>query len=306
MLTYFKSGIILVLSLPLIWHFVPPSPARGEDNLKKIKTMNNDRLQELILVAGDKVSLVDKKWWYALVVTIIAVVPGYYLLKAGFVSLVMSAYDKPELINSVVIRQPLEVTGKGIFDLGNRAYSGYVKIRNIEYDWGVPKQSYTAEFKTTGGTIITKVEGSTFILPSSEKLIVFSRFSADRTPDEIILTLDPTKFVRKPPVEFEYTLERKTLQNPSTGLVVSAGVKNLTPFTVKQIHLPVAVYDNKNEIVAVNFTYVDDVTSLETRTFQYAWPRAVLGAARAEITPEINIFDRDVLELAPGVSPFDN
>ena len=80
-------------------------------------------------------------------------------------------------------------------------------------------------------------------------------------------------------------------------------MKNFSAFTIRQINLPVVVYDNKNNIVAVNFTYLNDVKSGETRTFQYTWPAAIAGAVRAEVMPEVNIFDRNVLGTEPGVNP---
>jgi hypothetical protein len=268
---------------------------------------NNERLQEFLLMIGDRASTVSKKWWYALAIAIVAVVPVYYAIKFSFIALLMHSYKQPRIIYSSPAKQPLTIPASGVLDLGDGYYSGYIKIRNIEHDWGVAKQEYTADFRTLGGTSLVKVAGSTFVLPSSEKLIVFSRFKASQKPDQIAVSLNhPSNFIRKPDVSFEFDLQRQSVQNTSTGLVVSAGIKNLTPFTIKQINLPVAVYDTKNQIVAVNYTYIDEVKSNETRTFQYSWSGQVAGAVRAEITPEINIFDQAIFETLGGVSPFQN
>src|SRR5258708_2245742 len=264
----------------------------------------NERLQEFVLVAGDKLSLVDKKWWYGLLITIIATTPLYYAAKAGFVKLTMLNYQAPRIIHTTAVKQPLEIIGKGIFDLGDNNYSAYVKIKNIEYDWGVPIQDYTAEFKTLGGTSITKVASSTFVLPVGEKLVVFSRFKAAQKPEQMIFTLGATKFTHRPQRNFNYEIERLNFNNNSSGLVVSAGIKNTTTFTITHVNLPVAVLNSRNELVAVNFTYIDDLLSGETRTFQYTWPRAVAGAVRAEIAPEVNIFDRNIFQVGPGGSSF--
>src|SRR3989344_793233 len=247
---------------------------------------DNDRLQEFFLVIGDKVALVNKKLWYALGITLVLLIPVYFLAKLAFFKS-FSKYEPPEVSHSEVTRQPLQILEKKILTLSNNAYS--------------------AEFKTFGGTTLTKIQGMTFILPSSEKLLVFSRFSADQTPDEIVLTFGQSSFQRKPEVEFDYRLERVSVQNLASGLEVSAGIRNLTPFKIKTINLPVAVFNNQNQIVAVNSTNINDVGSGETRTFQYLpWPAGVFGAQRAEIYPEINIFDPSIFSTEPGVSPFDN
>ena len=46
---------------------------------------DNDRLQELFLVIGDMFAPVSKKLWYSLLITFVAIIPAYYLIKAGFV-----------------------------------------------------------------------------------------------------------------------------------------------------------------------------------------------------------------------------
>lgn len=266
--------------------------------------IDNDRLQELFLVLGDKLAPVNKKWWYALGIVLVALVPFYYLVRFAFVQIAVSSYRAPQVIYTAAVKQPLQIIDKQILSLGNNAYSGYIKIKNINLTWGVADQQYTAVFKTLGGTVLTSVNGSAFILPASEKLIVFTRFSSQTKPDEIDVTLADTHFIRKPDVSVNLGLERVSLQNFFDGLLVSAGVTNTTPFIVSQINLPVAVYNGKNEIVAVNFTYINNVLSGETRTFQYKWIVPISGAVRAEITPEVNIFDRNLFSNAPGTSPF--
>lgn len=253
---------------------------------------------------GDKAASVRRGWWYALLAVVILLIPGYFLLKSAFVNLLVAGYDGPALVQQAQNKQPLQVLEKKIFALGNNAYSGYVKIKNINLEWGVAEQSYTAEFKTYGGTILQKYDRNTFILPASEKLIVLPSFTSDKKPDDLDFSLSSTHFIRKPDVAPNFDLERTIVQNTAAGLAVSSAIRNMTPFTVKEIDLPVAVFNSKNEIVAVNFTYLNEIKSSETRTFRYTWPQQVAGAIRAEINPEMNIFDRNVFESQPGVSPF--
>ncbi|MBX4187145.1 MAG: hypothetical protein KW802_02725 [Candidatus Doudnabacteria bacterium] len=267
---------------------------------------DNERLQELVLVTEDKLSLVNRNLWLVLLATVVLVSPIYYLARFGFVKLAVGNYESPKLIYVASQKAPLQITAKGIFDLGNNSYSAYAKIKNIEYDWGMPNQTYTAEFKTLGGTSVTKVNGSAFILPSSEKLIVFSRFTSDTKPEQMLMTLGEQHFIHKPRFDFSYELERVNVQTRNGEIIVSGGIKNTTPFIIKQINLPVAIYDNRNQIAAVNFTYVNDVLSGETRTFQYTPLTASLvsGSIRAEIAPEVNVFDRNIFEIESGSPSF--
>ncbi|MEO8065804.1 MAG: hypothetical protein ABI643_03045 [Candidatus Doudnabacteria bacterium] len=268
--------------------------------------MQNERLQEVFIYIGDKVAPVNKKWWYALGIFLVVLIPFYYLAKFGFVSLITARYQAPQIVYTAAVKLPLQIIDKKIFTLSPNVYAGYVRIKNINLEWGVPSLEYTVEFKTLGGTSITKVNGSTFILPSSEKLIVFSRFTSQTKPDEIAVALADTHFIHKPDVAVNLELERTDLQINPDSLVIAAGLKNLMALTVKEIDLPVTVFNAKNEIVAVNFTSINDVLSGETRTFQYLWPVAVPDAVRAEINPQINIFDRNIFSTPAGATPFNS
>lgn len=271
-----------------------------------MQMQQNDRLEELFLLIGDRFALVNKIWWYILGIVLVAAIPAYFIFKAMFVKTMILSYHQPQMVYLAVEKQPLQILDKKVFSLGNNSYTGYVKIKNINLEWGVGNQGYTAEFKTFGGTSLRTVTGQTYVLPASEKLLVFSRFTSQQKPDVIEVSLSDPHFIHKPDIEFNFELERINTQNNPNGLIVSAGIKNLTALTIKQINLPVIVYNNKNEIVAVNFTNINDVLSGETRTFRYTWPEGVFGAVRAEIGPEINVFDRNIFSNQIGVQPFEN
>jgi len=264
----------------------------------------NERVQEWGLLAGDAFATISRRWWYALGLGIVLVLPAYFLFKFLLVQSIVAAHNPPEIIYTSVVKQPLEIVEQKVFSLGGNSYSGYVKIRNVNLEWGTANQFYTAEFKTLGGTLITKVNGSSFVLPASEKIIVFARFTAEDKPEVVSVVLDETKFIHKPDLSLPIEIERVSLMNATSGATVSAGVRNFSAFTINQINLPVALYNNQNQIVGVSTTYVSVVKSGETRTFQYTWPTAVAGAVRAEITPELNIFDRNIISTDEGVSPF--
>ncbi len=266
----------------------------------------NPRVQEWFLMVGDRATQVSRAWWYALGITIVALIPAYFLFKLAFIEIFTNAHRAPAIVYTEVAKQPLQVMEQKIFKLGPNSYSGYARIKNINLEWGVANQSFTAEFKTLGGTLVTKVTGNSFILPASEKLLVFARFTSDSEPQALQVSLGETKFIHKPDISVNYELERVSFTNPASGAVVSAGIKNQSAFKLNQINLPVVVYNNENSVVGVNSTYISEVASGETRTFQYTWPTSIAGAVRAEITPEINVFDRELFSTDPGISPFDD
>ena len=269
--------------------------------------LENDRIQEWLVVLNDNFRSTKKIWLYILAGVLILSLPAFLILKLTFYRIALSDYVAPTVSRPIVNLLPLEVLEKKIIKLNNDTYSGFIRIKNLNLDWGVMEQRYVAVFKTLGGSEVTKVEGTIFILPASEKLIVFSRFTSDKEPSSVDFVLDSSKFTLKPQMaNINMEVSRVEIVPSSSELIVSAVVKNTSPFSIKQVNLPVMLFNKNNEIVAVNFTSISEVRSLETRSFQFYWPSNIPGIVRAEISPEINIFDKSIFSTEPGKSPFDS
>jgi hypothetical protein len=268
-----------------------------------MKFTDDERVQEIFLIIGDKVEPVHKAWWYVLGVFIFLSLPMFFVLEQTFFGLTYDNYEGPKIIYQSVEKVPLEVLEKKIFEFPDKTYAGYIRVKNINLEWGVPEQVYTAEFKTYGGTVVSRVSGKTFILPASEKMIIISRFNANQKPDTIDFSLADSHFVHKTDTYVELRVERVNVTVQAGQQTVSAAVKNMSPFVVRQVSLPVAIFNNRKEIVGVNYTNINELKPDETRSFQFTWPNAISGAVRAEINPEINIFDRNLIYTETGDQP---
>jgi hypothetical protein len=285
--------------------------ARKTNKMDASDKNNQEKLQELAIIITDQVHRINKWWWYSLGITFVLCFPLFFGLRAGITSMMVSQHKFPAYIHEEENKVPLEVTEKKIFKFTNNSYGAYFKIRNsVNLEWGVISQPYTAVFYTTGGTEVTRITSNVFVLPSSERTVVISRFSADREPTMLSVNLGPTEFVRKPNrTDPKFEIQRTEVSMVNGNLTVAAGVKNNTPFTVSRVDLYVLLYDRNNQVVAANYTNIDDVLYHETRTFRMTWPGNPTGLAtgdlRAEITPQVNIFDNNIYKLPDGTSQFD-
>ncbi|HEX5430268.1 MAG TPA: FxLYD domain-containing protein [Patescibacteria group bacterium] len=265
-----------------------------------------EKLQEFTIVLTDRIRAVSKLWWYAAIAVVILCIPLYYVLRNVFTTADIASHTFPAYIYQDEAKLPLQVVDTKVFKLADGSYGGYMRIRNSQnLDWGAAEQPYTAVFYTTGGTEVTRITSKTFVLPASEKILVFPRFSTDREPAILKVTLGDTQFIRKPDNKPEPTLsvERVSLEVSDGKLVVSGSIKNNTPFTIKEVGLPVLLYDSAGSVVGANYTNINDVAYGESRSFQLAWPNNP-QAVRAEVLPEVDIFDPGVYELPPGQSEF--
>jgi len=285
---------------------IPPIAANADVLPSAPATPNDNRLQEILLILSEKLGRFGIKGFYWLLGTVVFLVVLYYGLMFGVYSLIMSRYHPPEITYQPVVKEPLKVVETKIFDLGGGSYSGYARVRNINLESGVRSQPYSAEFRTYGGTSLNKIQSQTFILPSTDKILVFPRFTADRKPDELTVTLGETRFVSKPSLPLiDFGVQRVSTTVESGELRIKAGIINNSPVGLSRVGLPVVLYNNSNEVVGVSYTFVNDLQSRETRTFEYFWPINFVPA-RVEILPEINVFDEKLLILEEERPIFDD
>lgn len=263
--------------------------------------LNNDRIDELLLMANDRLTALNKRWWQALVLAVILSVPLFFIFKYSFSALFIRNYQPPTVMTERPLPQPLTVIDRLVFDLGDSNYAGLVRIKNINLERGVPELAYSVKFKTIGGTVLTEIAGKTFVLPASEKILAFPKFTSEKKPELIEFSFIEPKFLYKPQIPaVSLEAQRILIERTSSGFYVNAGVKNLSPFTISQVYLPVLLYDNASKIVGVNSTVINSVRSSEIRTFRFVWSKDVPEAVRAEINPEINIFDKGIFSAEAG------
>jgi SLAP domain-containing protein len=257
-----------------------------------INEPQNERTQEWFLMLGDKFATLNRRWVYVLGVCLVLVIPLFYLSRYVFFLSFHSSYIGPQLLNVTSGKESLEIIDKSIFELPQNNYYAVIKLRNPNLEWGVASQAYVVRFKDQADKIVATYSGNTYILPTSTKVLILPRFVSGEKPVTTEIVLADSKFVRPQSTNAQLEVTRKSIVNQNGQMIVSASVRNSTPYTVKQIDLPVTVFDAQNNLIAASTTNVNSVISGETRSFQFVWTKEFNTAVRAEINPEVNLFDR--------------
>lgn len=268
-----------------------------------INQPQDEKTQEWFLMLGDKFTNLNRRWIYALIICLVLAIPMFYLIRYGFFLNFNKDYVKPDLLNVTSGKESLEVIDKTIFELPQNNYYAVIKLRNTNIEWGIANQSFVVKFKDAQGSLAATYSGSTYILPSSTKTIVLPRFVSEKKPVEMDVQLAEEKFVRTQSPNVNIEISRKNIANLGDQMVVSASVRNLTPYTIKQIDLPASIFDAQNNLIAASTTNVNSVKSGETRSFQFVWTKEFRNAARVEINPEANLFDRALFTSEIPVDP---
>lgn len=243
-------------------------------------TKMNDNMEEWFLVVGDWFRATDRKWFLAFGLVVLLAAPLYFFIAFTFSNL-LSATITPLKVDYVEVpKTGLEITEKKIFSLADGTYTGFARVKNINFDWGVPGQDYQAIFKSSNGSTVMSMSGEVFILPSSEKIIVFPRFSSSVAPVSLDLTLAESTFIRPPNLQnLNLEIQRRSIELQGNDTLVNAVIVNRTPFKISRVDIPVLLFNQNNEIIGANYTNINDLASAESRSFQYTWYSRINGVS---------------------------
>jgi|GEM_PF-2107531 len=273
----------------------------------KMDLQNNDRMEEWFLIVGDWFRETGRAWYYAFVGLLVLAIPLYMFLNLVFERIMVSTVIPLKVNYTESVKQPLAITERKIFDMGKGTYSGYVRLKNPNSEWGVSDQSYSVSFKSASGVPVHAHNASTFILPGADKVIAFPRFSSSSAPTSLDLSLGESHFTRPvsmPTLSLE--IQRRAIDLTADQSVVSAVILNRTPFKLARVDLPVLLFNAQNQVIGANYTNINDLDYNESRSFQYTWFNRINNVSRIEIVPELNIYNRDLFVSGPGTNSFDD
>ena len=129
----------------------------------------------------------------------------------------------------------------------------------------MPDLQYRAEITSRDGSLIASNTNSTFILPASEKYILLPRFKSDINPSQINFSLLNSRYVVKPNLpDIRLDIQRSQVVVVENETITTGVIKNNSPFTVTQVNL-VAVYNERSQLVALNYTNINDLVTGELR-----------------------------------------
>ncbi|MGE5298182.1 MAG: FxLYD domain-containing protein [Acidobacteriaceae bacterium] len=268
--------------------------------------IENEKVQDVFLIIGDAWQGKNRKWLYAFLLLLVMSVPIYFVVKTTFFNISAVRYSPPK-IYTLAERDPLEILEKNIIQIKDGDYTGFVKLKNPNVDWGVPELSYHFEVTDNTGKFLASSSGKSFILPDSEKYLIVPRFQANGIPAEINFTFNKPAFVLKSQ-EFPFVgldIQRKQAEIQGNNTVVYGVIKNSSAFTLSQVDIFSLIYDDSSKIIGLTYTNINDLATGDIRSFQTIWPEKITGSIHVEVLPEINVFAPDIIRTPGTANPFE-
>jgi hypothetical protein len=213
----------------------------------------------------------------------------------------------PDAQNLKVIEKTIITEQPGKYDL-------LARIENPNSQFGVASFEYEFDLKDEQGKIVSRYQGSSFILPSQTKyILVFNQEQAavPSSTDFKIKTYKFTKFSDYEEPSIRVSEKEFSLVNGGASYAeLKAKIKNESDFDFKEIKTKVVIRDDDDNIVAVNETTRNDVRVNEEREVIFNWNNSFLSKneyPKIEIENEVDVFDIDnFMKRQGGIEQYKN
>jgi translation elongation factor EF-1beta len=196
--------------------------------------------------------------------------------------------------------QNLKVVEKSIITEQPGKYDLLAQVENPNSQFGVASFEYEFDLKDEQGNVVSRYQGSSFILPSQKKyILVFNQEYASQ-PSAVDFTIKTYKFTKF--LDYEEPLLRVSekefnlVNGGPTYAELKAKIRNESGFDFKEIKTKVIIRDKNNKVVAVNETVRNDVRVNEEREVIFNWTNSFLGEneyPKIEVENEVDVFDID-------------
>ncbi len=240
-----------------------------------------------------------------LVACIVALVPGYWLVRVGTRAVYGWAYQQYAVEPRPAFQdpQPLQVSAPTILPVRNGSFMAYAEVVNPNLKLSATRFVYTATFYTSSRTQIYQTAGEAYVAPGGRVWVVVPAFSPEETPvtgtmelsaltwqqkfsvPEVVLSApDPIRYGEAGGVRLEGVLVNASSYKLGSARVVVLvedrsgrviGVADRTEFSVLPrerrgyvVNIPGIQLETIGRVVAVPYTNTTDLSNIQVQTEQ--------------------------------------
>lgn len=178
-------------------------------------------------------------------------------------------------------------SGQGFVDL-------WARLSNSDQAWGVNKLDFKFILQNEQGENLREESGQTYILPNQRRYLVIPFVPVTGEVKKVDLELD-LKEVQK----LKQTIDLKIASQDINWEVydqkskVSANLVNNSPYGFGKVDIYVILFDEKDEVRGVNYTYLSDFSAGSKRYFSCFWKDQFKDKPpKILIEPYVNVFEQ--------------
>lgn len=260
--------------------------------------------EELELKAQYQLMKFPPFYRWMLVIGALALVPAYfgarafshdYWQKKLHASLISAkpSYENPK---------PIRAGKTAISTHGEDVYAVAIEIENQNLDLAVRDVPVTVELQDRSGLTVHSEQRKIFLLPGERKYIVLPKVKSKEKLVSATILLPPEISWQKrqniPKVNITTSPPRTRNVLDPVSFEVSGGFTNKSPYSIKDVHLSVLLYNKQGQIVGASVHDAQSIRPLETRDYKLTWPGVYsTDIDYVDVIPEVDVLNPENLSL---------
>ena len=191
---------------------------------------------------------------------------------------------------------------------GENSKNNYmIEVENLNSDWALTSIDYTF---LVNGKQLEKRTG--FVLPNSSKKLMYFNSSEIGNAEFQILDSNWERIKDYSLLSYKDKVQVVSSKFTSSSSGKLSGslefeIFNDSPYSFWEVGLPIILYNNRFEPIAIDYIIINKLLSQERRDIEISWHEPIRDyVSKIDITPEINLLDSDNiidLESLPGSPP---
>ena len=170
-------------------------------------------------------------------------------------------------------------------------YDFVAQINNPNTLYGASRVRYTLDLS---GTLLDR-SGTFYILPGQTRFVIVSGIRSDSVLTESSFDITEAEWEKVETFEnINFSIQRKSYTVMEKNGVFSefeAVVFNNSDFDFDKVEVGVILFNDRNDIIAVNRTDIRTFLSRTERSFKVSWPVALPETARQDVEVLTNVFE---------------
>lgn len=234
----------------------------------------------------------------------------YVNYKTGLISDENYLWSLPKnLVNNNIIKQQMAPEELKLGEVkilrSDTGKNNFLAVaENDNADWAVKNITYA--FFANGQELGQR---STFILPKSSKYLMYFNAPASNSAEIKIINLSWERIRDYSLISYkdEVKIESAKFVPGNSDIIsgqVNFTIRNETAFNFWEVGLPVVLYDQFLEPLAINYAVINRLKSLEERAVSFSWQEPIYRAVESVgVYPEIDLLNKSAImkiDAGPG------
>ncbi len=193
---------------------------------------------------------------------------------------------------------PIRVVTAKLLNIENNDYDFAAKVTNPNTDYGSADVEYAVKFLDASGNQISQKTASFYILPGQTKYVLITPLKFSQPISQAVMEIVSVAWQKLDPLAAggvnltSRNVSYNQISEPGVFGKAGGSIQNIANFDLGQVDVLVLLFNQGDDLTAVNRTEIRTFLANTSRGFEVSWYRPFVGQVnRVEVEAHTNVFE---------------